>query len=50
MVLISSINDYTIRFAVKVLSCKMLRKLQLNQCTVGAVALAELCIEGFQIN
>ena len=45
--LISSINDTIIRFATKVLSCKMLCKLQLNQCMVGAVALVELCIEGF---
>ena len=48
--LISSINDYTIHFVAKVLSCKMLCKLQPNQCTMGAVVLAEFCMEGVQIN
>ena len=42
--IISSINDYTIRFVTKVLSCKILCKLRLNQCTMGAVALAKLCV------
>ena len=48
--LISSINDYTIRFVAKVFSCKILCKLWPNQCTMGAVVLAELCMEGVQIN
>ena len=48
--LISSINEFTIRFAVKVLYCKMLHKMRLTQCTVGTVALAEICVKGVQIN
>ena len=48
--LISSINDYTIRFVTKVLSCKIFCKLWPNECTMGAVVLAELCTEGVQIN
>ena len=48
--LISSINDYTIRFVAKVLSCKMLHKMRPTQCTAGTVALAELCAKGVQIN
>ena len=45
--IITSINDHTIRFVVKVLSKKLLRKMRPNQCTAGAVALAELYVEGF---
>ena len=50
MVLISSINDYTVRFVVKVLSYKMLCKMQPTQCTAGMVALDEFCAEGVQID
>ena len=48
--LISSINDYTVHFSMKVLACKMLHKMRPNQCTMGAVALVELCAEGVHIN
>ena len=48
--LISSINDYTIHFVAKVLSCKMLCKLRPNQCNMGVVVIAELYMEGVQIN
>ena len=48
--LISSINDFTVHFAAKVLVWKMLRNRRPNQCNVGMVSLAELCVEGVQIN
>ena len=48
--LISSISDPTICFAAKLLSCKMLSTSIPNQCTMGGVALTELCAEGVQIN
>ena len=45
--LISSINYYIVIIAMKVLDCKILHKMGMNQCTVGAVVLAKLCVEEF---
>ena len=48
--LISSVNDYIVRFDVKVLSCKMLCKIRPTQLPAGGVVVAKLCVEGVHIN
>ena len=47
---IHTINNPTAIFEVKVLTSKLLRKMRPSQCTVGEIALVELCVEGTQIN
>ena len=46
----TSINDYTVWFTVKVLSSKLLQKMKSNQCTAGMIAAEELCAVGVQLN
>ena len=48
--LIRTINNPIVTFAVKVLASKLLCKMRPDQCTAGAIALADLCAEGTQIN
>ena len=48
--LITSINDHIIWFTAKVLATKLVRKMRLNQCTVGTITTFELCVAGVQMN
>ena len=47
---ITSINDYTILFFVKVLALKLFPMMCPNQCSAREIALAELCAKGVHIN
>ena len=38
------------RFAVKILSCKLLRKMRPTECIARTVELAEQCMEGVIFN
>ena len=48
--MISSINDYIICFAMKVLASKLIRKMHPTQCTADEITLVQLYAEGIQIN
>ena len=48
--LISLITDNIVRFAAKVLSCKLLRNMQPTKYTTETVEVVELYAKGVQIN
>ena len=48
--LINFITNHIVWFTAKVLDTKLLKKMRSNQCTVGAIAVLELYVEGVQIN
>ena len=43
---IASINDTIVQFAMKILSSKLLRKMGLNQCTIGTIIVEEQFVVG----
>ena len=47
---IDSINDFTILFAAKFISRKVLQKMRPSLCTAGTIVATELCAAGVQLN
>ena len=48
--LIAPIEDNTVRFTAKILSCKLLRKMYPTECTADIVELEEQCTERVVFN